>query len=173
MPVCLPFVKVFFAQVIASGVYLLCVFYFCVFVICSCWLHCGSLRKWSNTRKMISILSCFNPTYLRLPTSLTPGFKHGFPNLQEQHCACWCEDFLGQRLWTYLSTDTWVAMRSQECNGTLVSNEVVDFVILLCWILTCCFGDIWCFLTKKSGGTLWGVSKIPFQYPLCLNLKPS
>lgn len=99
----------------------------------------------------ISKVSCFNPTYLRLPTSLTPGFKHGFPNLQEQHCACWCEDFLGQRLWTYLSNDTWVAMRSQECNGTLVSNEVVDFVILLCWILTCCFGDIWCFLTKKSG----------------------
>ena len=36
-----------------------------------------------------------------------PGFKHGFPNLQEQHFACWCEDFLDQRLWTYLSSDTW------------------------------------------------------------------
>ena len=167
MPVCLPFVKVFFAQVIASGVYLFYVFLF----LCLChFVHADVIVVASEN---ISKVSCFNPTYLRLPTSLTPGFKHGFPNLQEQHFACWCEDFFGQRLWTYLSTDTWVAMRSQECNGTLVSNEVVDFVILLCWILTCCFGDIWCFLTKKSGGTLWGVSKIPFQYPLCLNLKPS
>lgn len=106
----------------------------------------------SNTREHISIVSCFNSMHLRLPTSLTPGFKHGFRNLQEQHFACWCEDFFGQRLWTYLSTDTWVAMHSQECNGTLVSNEVVDFVILLCWILTGCFGDIWCFLTKKKWG---------------------
>lgn len=96
-------------------------------------------------------------------TSLTPGFKHGFPNLQEQHFACWCEDFLGQRLWTYLSTDTWVAMRSQECNGTLVSNEVVDFVILLCWILTCCFGDIWYFLTKKSEAPCEVYQRYPFN----------
>lgn len=53
-------------------------FYFCVFVICSCWFHFGSLRKLSHTRKMISILSCFNPMYLRQllwPQDLSTAFR--------------------------------------------------------------------------------------------------